>query len=149
MTRWLRVWLALAIATLAASSASAADKSGFTPFTDRHPGTILEGNWQSCVEDDQSWGERVYDHYERGVGIFELHMGPRHEFALFRGVQDAHRGHAAPENLLWPHHEVVGVGEQMGTRTWRALGYTIRATLAGGSLGDCESFFITIQRRRQ
>jgi hypothetical protein len=39
----------------------------------------------------------------RGLEPFELHMGPYHEFALFRGVQDEHRDHGSAENLLRPH----------------------------------------------
>ena len=73
----------------------------FTPFptTSRN---ILEGNWQSCRESDGQYAERVYDHVVNGVGQFEVHMGPRREFAIFKGVQDAHRDHESPENLLKP-----------------------------------------------
>ena len=45
---------------------------------------ILEGNWQSCQEPATGrYGERVYDHVVNGVGQFEVHLGPRREFAIF------------------------------------------------------------------
>jgi hypothetical protein len=64
----------------------------FTPFSD-HSRAILEGNWQSCRETDGQYAERIYDTRLPGIGPIELHMGPYHEFALFRGIQDAHRDH--------------------------------------------------------
>ena len=65
---------------------------------------LLEGNWQSCQEPPSgAYSERVYDHVVNGVGQFEVHLGPRREFALFQGVQDEHRDHASPENLLQPY----------------------------------------------
>src|ERR1700742_2544535 len=67
------------------------------------PKNILEGNWQSCREADGRYSERVYDHVVNGVGLFEVHLGPEHEFAIFTGVQDAHRDHASPDNLLKPY----------------------------------------------
>ena len=49
---------------------------------------ILEGNWQSCQEMATGrYGERVYDHVVNGVGQFEVHLGPRREFAIFPGVR--------------------------------------------------------------
>ena len=51
----------------------------------RDPRNILEGNWQSCRERDGQYTERVYDHVVNGVGQFEVHMGPRREFAIFTG----------------------------------------------------------------
>ncbi len=63
---------------------------------------LLEGNWQSCRENDGQYAERVYDHVVNGVGQFEVHMGPRREFAIFKGVQDVHRDHDSPDNLLKP-----------------------------------------------
>ena len=50
-------------------------------FSD-HKRALLEGNWQSCREPDGHYGERVYDGKWPGMGAFELHMGPYHEFAL-------------------------------------------------------------------
>ena len=73
----------------------------YRPFTSDSR-NVLEGNWQSCRDRDGSYAERVYDHVVNGVGQFEVHMGPRREFAIFKGVQDAHRDHDSPDNLLKP-----------------------------------------------
>jgi len=66
----------------------------FRPFSS-DPRHILEGNWQSCRDRDGQYAERVYDHLVNGVPLFEVHMGPRREFAIFKGVQDEHRDHAS------------------------------------------------------
>ena len=57
----------------------------FTSFRS-DPRTILDGHWQSCSERDGTYSERVYDHVVNGVGLFEVHLGPRNEFAIFPGV---------------------------------------------------------------
>ena len=60
---------------------------------------ILEGNWQSCQDlSTGRYAERVYDHVVNGVGQFEVHLGPRREFAIFQGIQDVHREHDSPDN---------------------------------------------------
>ena len=114
----------------------------FTPSTD-HTRAILEGNWQSCREEDGQYSERVYDGNLPGIGRFELHMGPYHDFALFRGVQDEHRDHASPDNLLAPH--IVEVKGVLGRRVWDVGGLRLEVSLAGGSRTDCESWFILLE----
>jgi len=75
---------------------------------------------------------------------FEVHMGPYHEFALFRGIQDAHRDHNSSENLLKPFNiELVG---RRGHQTWETAGLRLEVKLAGGSREDCESWYLTVQR---
>src|SRR5690349_20346456 len=66
------------------------------------PRNLLEGSWQSCQEANGRYAERVYDHVVNGVGEFEVHLGPRREFAIFRGVQDEHLDHNSPENFRKP-----------------------------------------------
>jgi hypothetical protein len=105
---------------------------------------ILEGNWQSCREDDGRYAERVYDHVVNGVGKFELHMGPHREFALFKGVQDEHRSHDSPENLLKPYRIPLDAGRAKQRWQIPELNLVFTATLAGGSRMDCESWFITL-----
>ena len=56
----------------------------FRPFTD-HRTALLEGNWQSCRDGSGEYAERVYDGKWSGLPPFELHLGPNHEFALYRG----------------------------------------------------------------
>ena len=115
----------------------------FTSFNDRKL-SMLEGNWQSCRESDGKYAERVYDGKLPGLGPFELHMGPYHEFALFRGVQDEHRDHASSDNLLRPY--TVEVSGAATKHKWETSGLRLEVTLAGGSREDCESWWVTLRR---
>jgi hypothetical protein len=110
-----------------------------------NPRNILEGNWQSCREADGHYSERVYDHVVNGVGQFEVHLGPDHEFAIFAGVQDEHRDHASPDNLLKPYN--VPMESNRAKERWEipSLGLAFTVTLAGGSRTDCESWFILLE----
>jgi hypothetical protein len=116
----------------------------FTPFSHntRH---ILEGNWQSCRERDGVYSERVYDHAVSGISKFEVHMGPRREFAIFKGVQDAHRDHESPDNLLKPYRVVLEAGRAKQHWEIPALNLAFTVTLAGGSRTDCESWYILLE----
>lgn len=109
------------------------------------PRNILEGNWQSCRGDDGRYSERVYDHVVNGVGQFEVHLGPEHEFAIFKGVQDEHRDHASPDNLLKPY--LVPMENNRAKERWEipSLDLAFTVTLAGGSRTDCESWFILLE----
>jgi hypothetical protein len=115
----------------------------FTSYS-RNPRNILEGNWQSCREADGNYSERVYDHVVNGVPKFEVHMGPRREFAIFAGVTDEHRAHDSPTNLLQPY-VLAGEGN-LAQHEWKipSLNLVFTATLAGGSRGDCESWYILL-----
>ena len=117
--------------------------SQFTSYNDRTR-AMLEGNWQSCRESDGQYAERIYDGKLPGFGPFELHMGPYHEFALFRGVQDDHRDHGSADNLLRPHNVEVAGGA--GKQKWEAAGLRLEVALAGGSREDCESWWVTLRR---
>ena len=130
-------------AAAAVSGAAAPQVSQFTPFSNDSR-NILEGNWQSCREPDGQYGERVYDHVTGPGGVFELHMGPRREFALFKGVQDAHRDHDSPENLLKPYRVPLDAGRAKQRWDIPSMNLALTATLAGGSRTDCESWFILL-----
>lgn len=106
---------------------------------------ILEGNWQSCQDDRGRYAERVYDHVVNGVGQFEVHLGPRREFAIFNGVQDEHRDHNSPENLLKPF--LVTMQGTRAQRQWEIPTLKLRftVTLGGGSRTDCESWYILLE----
>ena len=108
---------------------------------------LLEGNWQSCREHDGKFSERVYDNNLPGIGPFELHLGPYHEFALFRGVQDTHRDHSSPENLLKPF--TVEVASNRARQRWETAGLRLEVSLGGGARDECESWFITFTRSAQ
>ena len=105
---------------------------------------LLEGNWQSCREADGKYSERVYDNSLPVIGPFELHLGPYHEFALFRGIQESHRDHASPDNLLSPFN--VEVEANRARQAWDTAGLRLEVSLGGGARDDCESWFITLKR---
>jgi hypothetical protein len=115
----------------------------FTSYS-KNPKNILEGNWQSCREADGTYGERVYDHVVNGVSKFEVHMGPKREFAIFQGVQDEHRDHSSPANLLKPYR--LDVDGNLASHEWKipSLNLVFTVTLAGGSRSDCESWYILL-----
>ena len=116
----------------------------FTSFS-RDPRHILEGHWQSCREADGRYAERVYDHVVNGVGQFEVHMGPRREFAIFNNVQDEHREHSSSENLLKPYTVAMEAGRAKKRWEIPSLNLVFTVTLADGSRTDCESWFIVLE----
>jgi hypothetical protein len=138
--KWRRVVTIMIGACLGAAGLSRAQ---FTSLSDRS-NSILEGNWQSCREADGQYSERVYDGKWPGVAPFELHMGPFHDFALFRGVQDEHRDHASPQNLLQPH--TLELREGRARQSWDVGGLHLDVALAGGSREECESWYVTLKR---
>ena len=144
MSAQLTKWQTVAGITVAALLGGAAlSHAQFTSYSD-HKRALLEGNWQSCREDDGQYGERVYDGTWAGMGQFELHMGPYHEFALFRGIQDDHRDHTSADNLLEPHNlEIRG---NSARQTWDVDGMHLEIALAGGARETCESWFVSLKR---
>jgi hypothetical protein len=142
MMLWPRKWLITGVTVAACLAGAAAGYPQFTPFNDGSR-SMLEGNWQSCVEGDGQYAERIYDGKAPGLGPFELHMGPFREFALFRGTKDEHRDHASAGNLLHPY--IVDVAQNT-TQRWEIEGLKLEVSLAGGSRGDCESWFVTLRR---
>ena len=133
----------IAMAFFYASIAPVRAHAQFTSYS-KNPRNILEGNWQSCREADGHYSERVYDHVVNGVPKFEVHMGPKREFAIFEGVQDEHREHESPANLLKPFR--LDVESNLASHEWKipSLNLVFTATLAGGSRGDCESWYILL-----
>ena len=123
--------------------ASIAQAQLFRPFSDRKT-ALLEGNWQSCREADGQYAERVYEGKWVGLPPFELHMGPYHEFALYRGIQDDHREHQSNENLLRPYN--VELRANAARQSWDVDGLHLEVTLSGGSREDCESWYLTLRR---
>ena len=121
------------------------DAQNWRPFSN-DARNILEGNWQSCRENDGQYAERVYDHVVNGVGQFEVHMGPRREFAIFDGVQDTHRDHDSRENLLKPYRVAFEAGRARQRWDIPSLNLRFTVTLAGGSRTDCESWYILLER---
>jgi hypothetical protein len=145
MARCRAPWQLIALFTTAAllGAATLSYAQLFRPFTDRSQ-ALLEGNWQSCREADGQYAERVYDGRWPGMEPFELHMGPYHEFALFRGVQDEHRDHDSTQNLLKPF--TVELTANTAKHSWDVNGLHLEVVLAGGSREDCESWWVTLKR---
>ena len=139
-TPWLLASLLAAAIGLSGGSAAAQ----FTPFS-HDSRNILEGNWQSCRERDGRYSERVYDHVVNGEGKFEVHMGPHMEFAIFKGIQDEHREHDAPENLLKPFRVPMESGRAKQHWDIPSLNVSFTVTMAGGSRTDCDSWFILLE----
>ena len=137
-------WLLLGVFTAAFAIIPQAATAQFTPYS-HDPTNILEGNWQSCRERDGQYTERVYDHLVNGVGQFEVHMGPRREFAIFKDVQDAHRDHASPDNLLKPYRVLLESGRAKHRWDIPSLNLSFTVTLAGGSRTDCDSWYILLK----
>jgi hypothetical protein len=137
------VWLAAAAGVLVAITATPA-RAQWIPYTS-NPRNILEGNWQSCMEPPGRYAERIYDHVVNGVGKFEVHLGPRREFAIFEGVQDEHRDHDSPDNLLKPYR-VLMEGSRARKR-WEipSLKLAFTVTMGGGSTTDCESWYVVLE----
>jgi hypothetical protein len=137
-------WQLVAAVTVAGCLGGAAlGHAQFTPFSD-HKRALLEGNWQSCREGDGQYSERVYDGKWPGIGPFELHLGPFHEFALFRGVQEEHRDHSSADNLLKPYN--LEIRANSARQSWNVDGMHLEIALAGGSREQCESWFVSLKR---
>jgi hypothetical protein len=115
----------------------------FTPYS-HEPGNILEGNWQSCREGDGQYSERVYDGKWAGIGHFELHLGPYHEFAFFRGIQEQHRDHGSADNLLKPYN--LEIRANSARHSWDVDGMRLDIALAGGAREQCESWYVSLKR---
>ena len=138
-------WLLTGVFAVAFGVASRpADAQLYRPFSN-DPRHVLEGNWQSCRDRDGQYAERVYDHVVNGVGKYEVHMGPRREFAIFAGVQDVHREHESADNLLKPFRVSMDAGRAKQRWDIPSLNLAFTVTLAGGSRTDCESWFILLE----
>ena len=138
------IWLLTGVFATAGILVARPAAPQFTSFT-HNSRSILEGNWQSCREPDGRYSERVYDHVVNSAGRFEVHLGPKREFAIFKGVQEEHRDHNSPDNLLKPH--VVELDGGRARRRWEipSLNLAFTVTLAGGSRTDCESWWILLE----
>jgi hypothetical protein len=135
----------IGVAALVLVAAPQPALSQFVSMT-ANPRAVLEGNWQSCVEPGTGrYAERVYDHVVNGVGEYEVHLGPRREFALFMGVQDEHRDHGSSDNLLQPFR--VAIQGERGSQRWEvpSLNLVFTATAGGGSSSSCESWYILLE----
>lgn len=124
----------------------------WTTFGRIDPNVVLDGNWQSCRQDDGEYGERIYERIEHGEFVYEFHMGPYHDFGLYETRQPDEHQHDDPANLLAPSYRaqsLAGSSTNLGgswTVTVHGQRLKIDVVLAGGSRDDCESFVVTIRR---
>ena len=124
--------------------ASIAQAQLFRPFTDHKRPPCSKATGNPAAKPMGSTRERVYDGKWAGLPPFELHMGPYHEFALYRGIQDEHRDHKSAENLLEAAH--VEIRANAARQSWDVDGLHLEVALAGGSREDCESWYVTLKR---
>ena len=144
MVRRAHKWQSITLFTGALVLCTAAyGHTQFTSSNDRRI-SILEGNWQSCREGDGQYSERVYDGKWPGIGPFELHLGPYHEFAFFRGIQEEHRDHNSAGNLLKPYN--LEIRDNAARHNWDVDGMRLNVALAGGAREQCESWYISLKR---
>jgi hypothetical protein len=121
--------------------------SGHTSWTSARssPEPILEGTWVSCPDnDDSSYGERVFTWRVGRTAVAEVHLGPRDEFAVFRGEVEEERSHGSRENLLGPAFHYEDVPTVAGGRNWSLTNMHLNIVRAPGSYDECYTFFIKI-----
>jgi hypothetical protein len=128
--------------TVAMLAVTAAAQPAGAQFTAYHhdPKYVLEGNWQSCMDETGRYQERIFDQLQLDI---EVHLGPGDEFAIFKGIQEDHRDHRLPQNLLQPNR-VRGVPQR-----WELPELIFEAAPAGGSRHDCRSFWITLEAKHR
>jgi hypothetical protein len=115
------------------------------------PPVLHQFSWQSCRQDDGSYAELALQHTAiKGAATiieWELHLGPRNEFALYDRVvnhpDDVAEPHDSPDNLLMPQFRI-----EDQPSIWRvpSLHLRITGTRAGGSRDECDSFYLRIEK---
>lgn len=129
-------------ATLIVSTRTASAQEWISYNSD--PRNILEGNWQSCQQSDGRYAEKIYDHFVNSVPQYEVHLGPRREFAIFKGVQEEHREHESRQNLLQPYRVLMEGSRARQHWDVPSLNLSFTVSLGGGSTTDCESWYIIL-----
>lgn len=119
---------------------------------DRQHEVKLFGNWQSCLQDDNTYGERIYDHVVGSKFLWTFHMGPMDELAFYSGSgpEDDLHDHDNTLNLLMPAYRVFSVSTWKGKRNWSIPSFKLHISVvsAGGSRDECESFIVKIEGTR-
>lgn len=119
------------------------------PLAQRTLETISEGSWESCPMNDGSgdYAEKALDYSVKGHPWFEIHYGPRDEFAIFAGNTPDHIEHTDARNLLKPAFHFEDIESRTG-RNWSiaSLGIHLNVVRIDGGGADCYSFFTKIER---
>lgn len=121
------------------------------PLAQRGPETVAEGSWVSCPIEGGDYGERALDYKSSGHPWFEIHYGPRDEFAIFAGNTDTHIDHDDARNLLRPAYRYGDVYTRAGGRNWSiaSLGITLNVVALPPSQEDCYSFVTKLSRDKR
>lgn len=107
----------------------------------------LWGTWQSCLQDDATYGEMDFVQVTNGKALWTLHLGPSDDFALFKGIAPDDDDHDDPKvNLLGVAHRFNSLPSKSG-RNWTipTLHLRINVVAAGGSRSECDSFVIKVE----
>jgi hypothetical protein len=120
------------------------------PLVQRGPETLSEGTWESCQQDDGDFAEKALDYKINGKPWFEIHYGPRDEFAIFAGNTDEHIAHNDDLNLLKPAFHYDDVLTVAGGRNWSiaSLGIHLNVIRLQGHL-DCYTYVTKIERDKR
>ncbi len=111
------------------------------------PPVLHQGFWQTC-----DGVERVLEHHASGHLLWELHLGPQDEFALYDHQVEHNENETDPhntkDNLLMPAFRVADVETWRGARQWRipTLHLWISVVTAGAPPAGCQSFYVRIEQ---
>ena len=123
------------------------------PLAQRTSETLASGTWVSCPLDDGSgdYGEKALDYKTKGIPWFEIHYGPRDEFAIFAGNTEEHIAHDDERNLLRPAYHYADVATVAGGRNWSLarLGVSLNVVRLDGSYSECYTFAISLTRDKR
>jgi hypothetical protein len=119
------------------------------PLVMRGLETLMQGTWVSCPEDD-GYGERATDFTPKGFPWFEIHLGPRDEFAIFAGNTPQHIPHDSPLNLLRPAYHYSDTPTAAGGRNWSSaeLGVRLNVVAIPPTQEDCYAFVVLLEKDR-
>lgn len=114
----------------------------------REPDTLSAGTWESCPDDSEAgYSEKALDYSVKGHPWFEIHYGPRDEFAIFAGNTPEHISHTDDLNLLKPAFHYEDVQTVSGGRNWgiASLGIHLNVIRLQGHQ-DCQTFVVLLER---
>lgn len=107
----------------------------------RYP-VLHQGHWQSCDHE-----ERVLEHQVNGRLLWELHLGPDDEFALYDHPVNGDHDHATKANLLAPGFRY----ESRLGQAWTvpSLRLWVNVVRGGGSRDQCieHAFYVMVEAR--
>lgn len=114
---------------------------------DREPNVPMAGAWVSCPEDNGEYAERAQVFSFKGRALFELHLGPRDEAAIFPGEIDGHVAHDDPRNILGPAYHYDDIETVFGGRTWSSalLGVKFNMIALPPTRPECYAYQVLLE----